>query len=205
MQKIIQNRGIKHVFHFTQLSNLDSILANGILTRDYAGARQLVCSINDHERWDGHTNASCCSIGFPNYKMFYRLQLADDNIEWVVLALFPSVLVEKDCAFYPTNAASNAVRHFPPTQYKGAQALQNLFSENPQKPTRAEMKLPDDCTTDPQAEVMVFDQIEPKYILGVATRTKALQEALSARELGVQIVHIRALFSGRIDAEHWKA
>lgn len=204
MQNIIQSRGINYILHFTQLGNLDSILANGINTRDYCETNQFQYSYNDSHRLDGHTNASCFSIGFPNYKMFYKLRRETDGVEWVVLALHPRLLIEKDCAFYPTNAASNPIRHVDPNTLKSAQALENMFSEVSGKPSRADLKLANFCTTDPQAEVLVFDQIEPSYIGGIATPSKTLADTLRARNLNIDVQYVDGFFSARKDYEHWK-
>lgn len=203
MQNIIQSRGINYVLHFTQLGNLDSILANGILTRDNCTASRMQYSFNDQHRLDGHTNASCFSIGFPNYKMFYKLRQENDAVDWVVLALHPKVMIEKNCSFYPTNAASNPIRHADPNTLVGAQALENMFGEIQGKPSRAELNLPNDCTTDPQAEVLIFDQVEPAYIGGIATSSQRLANALTTRNLGIDVQYVDAFFSPRKDYGHW--
>nr|WP_319949359.1 DarT ssDNA thymidine ADP-ribosyltransferase family protein [uncultured Shimia sp.] len=204
MKDIIAARQINYILHFTQLSNLEGILARGILPRVQADSAGLNYTYNDQHRWDGHTNATCCSIGFPNYKMFWQLRCKDPTVEWVVIALKPDILLEKPCAFYPTNAASNTVRHLNTQSFAGPVALANMFADVPGKPTREALKLPDDCTTDPQAEVLVFDTIQTRYIEGVATASKKVADELTAKNLGVDFVHVSAFFSGRKDAAHWK-
>ena len=204
MQSIIQTREIPYLIHFTQLVNLESILANGILTRDHASANQLNYAYNDELRLDNHTDASCFSIGFPNYKMFFPLRKQTDDEAWVVLALHPKLLLEKDCAFYPTNAASSSVRHLDPNTLKGAQALEDMFSEIEGKPSRADLKIANHITTDPQAEVLVFDQIEPHYIGGIATASQNLANTLKARYSGYDIQRVSGFFSARKDYQHWQ-
>jgi hypothetical protein len=79
-----------------------------------------------------------------------------------------------------------------------------MFAAVSNKPTRGVLNLPKNCTTDPQAEVLVFDTIQTSYILGIATASEKMAGELTAMKLGVEFVHISAFFSGRKDAEHWK-
>lgn len=125
--------------------------------------------VNDSVRLDGHLDASCISITFPNYKMFYRLRReeATRDEEWVVIGILPEVLWKKDCAFCYSNAATNAIATSNIETFKNRQAFENMFSEFIGKPTRAQMGLSLDEATDPQAEVLVFDVIEPARILKV--------------------------------------
>ena len=70
IRAIIETRVIDRLCHFTQLSNLESILENGLLTRAQIEEQGLNANINDHHRQDGNLNATCCSISVPNYRMF---------------------------------------------------------------------------------------------------------------------------------------
>ena len=94
---------------------------------------------------------------------------------YVLLELDPSLLYELDCAFYPTNAASNRVRHASKTEFQSAQALENMFADGvpcPAGTCRAKWNL-DPCeTSDPQAEVLVFETILAHYINCVLFETE---------------------------------
>lgn len=97
---------------------------------------------------------------------------------FVLLELDPSLLYELDCAFYPTNAASNRVRHASKTEFQGAQALENMFADGVPCPagtySRAKWNL-DSCeTSDPQAEVLVFETIPARYIKCVLFETEEM-------------------------------
>ena len=123
---ILKNREIKYLCHFTRVENLESILTNGLYPRDSLFNKEYnpdpslrVAGIfNDSIRADEKTNAICLSIAFPNSKMFSSLRHEYQNgkwierqgIHWGVIVLSSRILLDKNCAFYPTNAASNDVR-----------------------------------------------------------------------------------------------
>ena len=176
IRAIIDARGIKQLYHFTQLSNLQSILKNGLLTRAQIEEQGLNCIINDELRLDKNLSATCCSIEFPNYKMFsdLRTRKVNQDVVWVLIELSPDILLEKDCAFYPMNAAKNEVKDKDVNNFKGAVAFQTMFAEVEGKPSRAETKLSDEYPTNPQAEVLVFDQIEKKYIVNIFMDNKKI-------------------------------
>ena len=204
MKALVEKRGIDFVWHFTRLANLHGILTNGLIGRSKLVSMGVPSEFNDNYRLDGHEESICCSIAHPNYKMFYRLRQESPEIEWVVVALQPSVLWEKDCAFCTTNAASNNVTYIPIQLRKGAPAFIRLFDEVPGKPPRAELGISDSCPTDPQAEVLVFGDIEANYIVGAVTQNKPTETTLKAQYPNFQFLYHRALFSARKDYQHWK-
>jgi len=65
-------RRIDTLIHFTRLENLAGILADGILPRSAPGGQARRVIFNDGVRIDGHKDAVCLSVSFPNYKMFYK-------------------------------------------------------------------------------------------------------------------------------------
>jgi hypothetical protein len=64
--------------------------------------------------------------------------------------------------------------------------------------------IPENYTTHPQAEVLVFDHIGPEHIMGAAFNDSALKNQYIARFTGFQFVYIPGLFNGRQDYLHWK-
>lgn len=156
MKELVEAKGINFVWHFTRLSNLPGILANGLINRVQLTFSGMPWEFNDQHRIDGQQDSICCSIAHPNYKMFYRLRQENPETEWVVIGLKPSVLWEKDCAFCVSNAASNEVTAIPIQNRKGPAAFNRLFEEFPGKPTRAELGISNDCPTNPQAHKPKF-------------------------------------------------
>ena len=129
---------------------------------------------NDKQRIDGHKEAICLSISFPNYPLFSKFSWSDDEGRpdysgWVVLLLDAKVLWELDCAFCQENAASNAVRYIPLEDRKNPDALESMFVDVCRDTKgdvyeRQSMQIPNHYPTHPQAEVLVFDRIQIDYI-----------------------------------------
>lgn len=163
IQEIVQQRNITKLFHFTHSDNLPSIIENGLLSRSDLDDEGDDYDFNDSDRIDGHLDAICLSVSFPNAKMFYKYRRLKPGA-WVILEINPSVLWTKNCAFYPTNAASNHVRFNDLELMKGAKAFNALFANEVYGTTRDDY-LTAQYTTDVQAEVLVFDKIDPSYIV----------------------------------------
>ncbi len=193
IKQIIDRREIGCLLHFTRLSNLESILEKGILTHEQIKEQGLNDALNDKQRWDGKKNATCCSIGFPNQFMFSEKRIEHKfqgkETEWVIIAISTDILLKKDCAFYPINAASNTVRHEDINDFKGVKAFESMFRESDKKQSNAEIKLPNKYITYPQAEVLVFSRIEQEHILAIYTNSKETAEAWRGKELGIEFIY----------------
>ncbi|OAG66643.1 DUF4433 domain-containing protein [Xanthomonas dyei] len=201
IQQFVTERGIKALFHFTREENLASILSRGLLRRDQLSSSEGAV-FNDDFRLD-RTSAICLSVGFPNYKMFYPLRIKNPDTKWVVIAVMPSVLWMLPCAFCTTNAASNAVTASTLAQRMGLAPFQNMYGDCSGK-TRSSLGIPNYYPTDPQAEVLVLNDIPPTYLMGLATHTSEDKNRMLSRHAGTYVVHAPALFSGRQDFAHWK-
>lgn len=172
---ICQQRGIQDLIHFTQIQNLASILHKGLLSRRELDSSPDISYIsNDSLRIDGRMGAISLSISFPNYKIFY-LSSKDHPDGWVILLLDAAILWELDCAFCQENAASNHVRHIPLNERGKASALEGMFLDY-STVQRKGLNLPDNYPTHPQAEVLVLEAIQPKYIKTVHFRTLKAQQ-----------------------------
>lgn len=204
MRSAVQARDIKAVFHFTRYSNLPSILTQGIRSRAELEAWHQPPAFNDMHRLDNQKNAICFSIGFPNYKMFWGLRQDHRQEQWAVLAVKPDILWEKDCAFCVENAASANVTRIPLAQRKGIPAFNALFQEINGKPSRATLGLPLKYPTNPQAEVLVFDVVEPRYIIGAYCQTSQMKDACSQQFPQFQFLQTGNAFSARKDYAHWQ-
>ena len=172
IQQICHERGIKTLVHFTRVENLSSILQNGLLSREALETRGQQFLFNDPNRNDGHKDAICLSISFPNYQMFCRIK--DDkkkaneasDSQWVVLLLDGRVLWELKCAFCQRNAAHQTVRKIPLEDRKKPGALKGMF-EDFYNIKHQDLQIPNNYPTHPQAEILVFNQIPVRYINAV--------------------------------------
>ncbi len=175
IQQICEDRGITTLVHFTRIEYLRNILHEGLLDHQSLLKKHgQQFSPNDKQRIDGHKEAICLSISFPNRQLFQKFSWSDvhgqpDYSGWVVLVLDAKVLWELDCAFCQENAASNAVRHILIEERKNPEALENMFTEVCRDTKgnvyqRQSLQIPDNYPTHPQAEVLVFDRISSDYI-----------------------------------------
>ena len=161
---LVNKRKIKHLYHFTRLENLDSIINYGFWSRSDLNDLKMGYHFNDDIRADQFPNACCLSISFPNYRMFYHYRQLRPDINWVLLSFSSKILWEKDCAFCHTNAASGQVSRIPIEQRKNVKALQKLFEDGIDWPKRSELQIPSSYPTHPEAEILVFEPIETEYI-----------------------------------------
>ena len=148
------HRGVKHLYHFTQFSNLASILKDGLMSRHRLDVRQKIAgesyAFNDFHRYDEKVDTTSLSVSFPNYSMFYKCRKsAPSNARWVVLELDVMLLNNLPHAYYPTNAATGRgkVKRVPVNKFFGNR--KDIYPE------------------DKQAEIMVSGVIPRKYITKV--------------------------------------
>lgn len=175
IQAYSQERAIPYLVHFTRLTNLASILQHGLCAVSEHGTLGTRPVINDELRLDGHLDGTSLSIGFPNYQMFYKYRQIP-NTEWVVLGIDPRVMWTKDCGFCQRNAATNGMAQQSLDNLRRLTAFQGMFDEIEGLDTRQEQKLKTSDPTDPQAEVLVFDKIEPDLIFGVAFNNRLARD-----------------------------
>ncbi|WP_322979272.1 DarT ssDNA thymidine ADP-ribosyltransferase family protein [Pseudomonas sp. C11] len=206
-QQIVQQRQINHLIHFTRFPNLQGILRDGIIPRQALVAQRVPFLFNDEHRWDGRTNASCLSISFPNYKMFWPIRLNNPNDDWAVLRIHPSILWEKQCLYCDGNAARGDIAATATHLLQGQNALEQMFGEKEDFPTRAQARLNNNEPTDVQAEVLVFGTIEPRYIIDInidaANKTQNFNQILAFSREHPQFAwrHEPAYYYPRHD--HW--
>jgi hypothetical protein len=159
---------VPFLVHFTRAQNLPSILEYGIVPIALCGDFGLRPVVNDPERYDGYPDATCTSIGFPNYRMFFQLRTSIAGSQWAVLMLHRSILWAKRCAFCRTNAANGQISAQPREGLMMLSAFQGMYEQVVGSESRAEQRLRSYDPTDVQAEVLVFDVIEPELIHGIA-------------------------------------
>ena len=210
IERIVSERNIRWLVHFTRIENLESILTNGLIPRNNFAELDSEPLTNDKIRLDGFLDATSLSIESPNYRMFWkcrcdaREQHSITHENWVVLGIKPNILWEKDCAFCATNAANNAVVQIAIEERKGASAFGKLFSEVDEKPSREEMRINDRCPTDPQAEILVFDRIEPEFIFGAVFKDNKKIDSFREKFPQKKFKIFSDLFFPREDYNYWQ-
>ena len=157
-------RGIDSCVHFTKVTNLPSILQFGILPKKTMDEEWIEYDENDSLRLDGYPCATSLSFTSPNYKMFYKYRMQNQKTRWVVIVIDSEMVISLDCAFCYTNAANSKIVGTPLDKLKTVQAFDAMFEEVDTQVSRQRMRLSDCEPTDPQAEILVFDEIPAKAI-----------------------------------------
>lgn len=203
IEKILSERGINSLIHFTRAENLPSIMEYGICPRAELYEEEAV--FNDEYRYDDCENAVCTSIEFPNYKMFYRLRMDNPEADWAVLLISAEAMVDFNCAFCEMNAGSKPMYSMPLEERMGSSALQNLFKDVSDGRRRADLGIPDCFPTNPQAEVLVFATIPTDYITHVVfvdAYTKKKYEKYVPDD--IEAVTEQEYFAPRMDYKKWQ-
>jgi hypothetical protein len=197
---------IPYLLHFTRVTNLPSIMAHGLYPIGRVREIGATPAINDQYRLDGHRNSTSISIGFPNCQMLYKYRKADEAVDWAILMLHPSILWAKNCAFCRHNAADARISGQPLHHLMMPQAFMSMYEEMEGLLTRGEQKLKPYDPTDVQAEVLVFDVIEPQYIAGVIFEKANVRDAFLPH-LGERKTYIHAnnkgMFANRKYVRTW--
>ena len=194
IKHFVEDRGIKKLVHFSPSANLNSILANGLLPRTALNEKGITYTPTDSHRFDRREDGLSLSVEFTNHKM-----LAGKKKEipgFSVFFLKPSILWEKDCAFFRTNAASMSNADL--ASLKSPEKLYLMFDAS----TR-DVNCPYNCPNDLQAEIMVFGRIETKYVKEIHTDHKLnLPERAAAilDQYGIKVIQNSAVaFANRPD------
>lgn len=167
IKKLVEERKIEHIFHFTSMENIKNILNNGLICRKRLDIQNMYYVSSDENRLDNKYNYISTSISFPNYKMFYKKRIENEKNIYVLLSLKPNILWEKDCLFMPTNAASYKEID---ESFSSITSLIDMFDLDNNK----YLSYPKDV----QAEVLVKDEIDTDYI-----QTIYLEKAEHEQEL----------------------
>lgn len=162
IRDIVSTRDIQHLVHFTQADNLVSIFREGLLSVEEARRRGLRPRTNDPVRYDRYLHGISLSVSYPNAPMFYKLRKMHPETDWALLLIDPSVLFEKRCGFCRFNAADRRVPKDSEAALVGAQNFEAMFDRTIEH-TPSDLLRPCD-PTDPQAEVLAFESIEPSYV-----------------------------------------
>ncbi|MEK4430182.1 DarT ssDNA thymidine ADP-ribosyltransferase family protein [Paenibacillus sp. FSL M7-0802] len=205
MRQAIKDLGIDYLVHFTQADNLSSIFKSGILPVSLQRSRNIPAKRNDLFRMDFCEGATSTSIHFPNYRLFYKFRMNDRSVDWVVLALSTDLLHEKQCAFCTDNAANSNISQQALRDRMGPDALQRMFDDVPGKPPRTVLGTPDSSPTNPQAEVLVFGEIEPRYIGAIIFENNTtLEKYRHLLPENLQVEVLDGFFAPRKDYAHWR-
>lgn len=193
-------RGIYELLHFAKASQMPFILRYGLLTNAIlanAGGK-----VEDQSRIDQNSDHVCLSVDFPNYKLFYKRRTeAGMGETWCILSIEKSLIWERPCIFFPTNAAKNNGGE----GRRGLSGIKAIYAPTYDGIRRSEL-IRESIPTDPQAEVLVPDSILPKHIKRVyfeSANSLLLNESIVANS-GKKATIRQDLFLPRQDWRLWQ-
>ena len=185
IKSIAEDRKIDVLCHFTRVENLSGILRDGLLSRTSLERSGTSFVPIDMSRQDGHPEAVCLSISFPNYKMFYNKRewfwncRQVSHSQWVVLLFDVKLLWELECGFCQQNAATYSERRVSREEMRATLAFERMFF-NFGSVSRLELwdlNIPRNYPTNPQAEVLVFETVPTGYLREVHFHDKRALKA----------------------------
>lgn len=196
--KFLEERNVKNLIHFTHTNNLKSILENGICSIKQCERENINYFASDNKRLDGFIDYVSLSIEFPNYEMFYKKRKSYGE-DYAVIVIDTSVLslyTQDEMKFSTSNAAASKT--------KISSNLANLKKMFENEKLRNKLLLPENYTTDPQAEILIKDKIPPEYIKKVYIND--LNNYYDAKKFIIEdgLCFDSRYFSPRLDYEHWK-
>lgn len=109
--EFLQERKIRHLMHFTQLSNLNSILREGLLPVQGLNERNINYVFNDHLRLDNLKSCICVSIEYPNIRLLNKFREASQDTRWVVIVLNADLLRNHKNYYSKYNAGSKEMSY----------------------------------------------------------------------------------------------
>jgi hypothetical protein len=168
---IIQEYGIEYLYHMTDISNLNSIIKNGLLSHDEAYRKGLIkADISDPNVQDIRANEIIDEIPLHEYvplyfsprnPMLYRRKEDQDDI--VILGIDSQILLEKNVIFSDGNAAARETRF-----YRGVEMLNQL----PWDVIRAQYwTVFEDGKRMKCAEILVYPTVAPNRIKAIFCRS----------------------------------
>ena len=195
-----EQRKIEKLIHFTLQKNIIGILERGLLPRTRLDANNIV--VTDPDRFDGQLDYISVSIGFPNYRTFYRKQNDEELTRkgggWAVVSIDPSALSRLGCLFIPMNAASTEGQAIARANPSSLASLKELFAD-----ADSRVGLPAGYPTNPQAEVLFRRHLPSCYFREVIVKDEKTKKTIQAQVQNFPVRVNAELFKPRRDWEHW--
>lgn len=205
IKKFAEELKIPYLVHFTHISNLESIVQRGLLSRKKVDALAEDFLTNDEARYDGRTHTISLSVAHPNDRMFYKYR--DEHEDWCVIVLKSSVLWKLNCLFLKYNAADARMSNLDDGQLSTIEAFRSMYEEMDDLPSRNEQCLMAYDPTDKQAEILINEDIPAEYILGVIVGSRQVKKNHSEMLAGYQVkVHSpdKGFYASRLYRRKWQ-
>ena len=208
-KKIINQRQIKEILHFTPFENVGSILKYGIMSNEEINKKDYHSLKVDNNRFDGRENFICTSVSFPNSRLLRFKQYSLGP--FVLISISPEILLTNVCIFAKSNSATtwykkpNGRSSFP--MMNKNDSFLDMFSMDE---LRGMNKIPRHFTTDLQAEVLVYKKIPKQYINRIYCASDEIKLDLikklpELKERDSDFINVNpSFFEKRIDQDYWE-
>ena len=143
---VLKSNKVSYFYHFTNIVNLKSILANGILSVQEMRKRNISFSCTDKDRNDNQLNCISLSLTTTNKSMLYAKK---NNIssEWVVFEINAFPIISKFynkiyyCKYNASSPSTIKILSDNGNYLRTINAFRNMFDENSQINSQAEILL----------------------------------------------------------------
>ena len=165
ISEFLEIRSIKNILHFTHVSNLISILTNGLKSRISLENEQINYHKTDPGRHDEILQGICCSLAYPNIWMLNNKPGLDLK-NYVIVEIMENamLLTDHDFVTFPGNASDYRLKNDAkenPELYVGISGLKRMFLNAELRQREA---VPKFVPTDLQAEIIFFNKIDADRI-----------------------------------------
>ena len=143
---VLKSNKVSYFYHFTNIVNLKSILANGILSVQEMRKRNISFSCTDKDRNDNQLNCISLSLNTTNRSMLYAKK---NNIssEWIVFEINSVPIISKFhnriyyCKYNASSPSTIKILSDNGNYLRTINAFRNMFDENSQINSQAEILL----------------------------------------------------------------
>lgn len=171
IRRLVEDRDIPSLLHFTQAVNLEGILRHGLLPRTKLSSLGYTAYASAEDRLDDTPEAISISISDFNRALFASKRAKSRHDDWLVLGLSPEVLWTHSCRFCWRSAATKEIKNHRGWR-GGPWAFEEMFAGSDEERGGLARCYP----TDPEAEVQVMEPIAADYILGAVVGRSGMVE-----------------------------
>lgn len=162
--RFLAARNITQLFHFTSISNLESIIAHGLMGKETLEKEKITYSVSDQFRAEPILDGVCLSLSRPNHYMASKKIELGHELVLLELRGLDTLLSEFNYISVPGNFGSSILKEKLiqwPEEFIGSKGLLNLFLADE---VRSKYKIPQHEPTDLQSEIIFFDPIPRGFI-----------------------------------------
>ena len=154
----LNRKNITNILHFTHVTNLISILTEGLKSIYDLKKEQIPHRVTDSQRFDEIYQGVCCSMASPNIWMLNNKTGLEIN-NYAVLEISENTLLLQHFAAFPGNSARTDLKkdaEQSPEKYVGSLGLNRMFLNDSLRNHEAVRKY---VPTDLQSELIFFNKI----------------------------------------------